>query len=268
ADDYHNIKPTVWEKFDVPVDDFPLWEWLSWQKLNTIQAQTLLKRGTYTDTDFYHETRRIGWQDTDQEAIKELSYILPNSMLLVQGGLMQELDNKTILKNISKADIHPDYAETYLDAVLTKPASQDIVAYQLRKDPDLSILEKELKKIGIHPNYTDIYKTLAYQIPPVADIITMVVREAFTPSIAAKFGQYQDFPDDLKKYAGQKGLSEEWAKRYWAAHWALPSPQQGFEMLHRGVIEPSELDMLLRAQDVMPFWRDKLTAIAFFISAA
>ncbi|GAH79863.1 unnamed protein product, partial [marine sediment metagenome] len=64
-------------------------------------------------------------------------------------------------------------------------------------------------------------------------------------------------------WAGKKGLSKEWSERYWAAHWNLPSPQQGFEMLHRGVINVSELNMLLRALDVMPFWRDKLTAIAF-----
>ena len=34
-------------------------------------------------------------------------------------------------------------------------------------------------------------------------------------------------------------------------------------MLHRGVIDHSELNMLLRAQDVMPFWRDKLVQIAY-----
>ncbi|GAJ12939.1 unnamed protein product, partial [marine sediment metagenome] len=192
-----------------------------------------------------------------------LGYILPNSMLFVQGGLVQEVENDTILENISKGDIHPDYAQTYLDAVLTKPASIDIMAYELRQENKLANLPKELKKIGIHPDYTKLYETLAYQIPPVADIITMAVREAFTPAIAEKFGQYQDFPADLEKYAAQKGLSEEWAKRYWAAHWALPSPQQGFEMLHRGVINSPELDMLLRASDVMPFWRDRLTAIAY-----
>ncbi|KKK78902.1 hypothetical protein LCGC14_2838900, partial [marine sediment metagenome] len=137
------------------------------------------------------------------------------------------------------------------------------VAYELRVDPTLANLEPELQKIGIHPEYTDVYKTLAYQIPPVADIITMAVREAFSPEIAGRFGQYQDFPDDLEKYAGMKGLSPEWAQRYWAAHWALPSPQQGFEMLHRGVIDHAELNMLLRAQDVMPFWRDKLIQIAY-----
>ncbi|GAI65380.1 unnamed protein product, partial [marine sediment metagenome] len=193
----------------------------------------------------------------------DLAYILPNPMLLVQGGLMQDIGDEDIIKNISMGDIHPDYAQTYLDAVLTKPASQDIIAYELRKDPSLRNLPERLRKIGIHSKYHPLYKELAYQIPPVADIITMAVREAFTPEIARKFGQYEDYPPDLELWAMKKGLSKEWSQRYWAAHWNLPSPLQGFEMLHRGVIGVGELNMLLRALDVMPFWRDKLTQIAY-----
>lgn len=261
--DFENIRDTVWEKFNVPADDFAMWEWLSWQKLNTIQVQTLYKRGLLLESDFYAELGRIGWHAVDRDSIRNLSYSLPNPMLLIQGGLVQGVSDETLLDNISIGDIHPEYAQTYLDAVLTKPDSRDIVAYSLRQDPSLSTLDAELKRIGIHPGYTDIYKTLAYQIPPIADIITMAVREAFSPTIAAKFGQYEDFPGELQEWAGKKGLSKEWAERYWAAHWNLPSPQQGFEMLHRGVIDLSELNTLLRAQDVMPFWRDKLTAIAF-----
>ena len=34
-------------------------------------------------------------------------------------------------------------------------------------------------------------------------------------------------------------------------------------MLHRKVISAEELDLLLRAQDVMPFWREKITQVAF-----
>ncbi|GAI32032.1 unnamed protein product, partial [marine sediment metagenome] len=97
----------------------------------------------------------------------------------------------------------------------------------------------------------------------VADIITMAVREAFTPAIAKKFGQYEDYPPEFEHWAERKGLSKDWSMRYWAAHWSLPSAQQGFEMLHRGAINFGELDMLLRALDVMPFWRDKLTHIAY-----
>ena len=43
----------------------------------------------------------------------------------------------------------------------------------------------------------------------------------------------------------------------------LPSIGQGFEMLHRRVIEDADLDLLLRALDVMPFWREKLKDISY-----
>jgi hypothetical protein len=100
-------------------------------------------------------------------------------------------------------------------------------------------------------------------IPPVPDLITMAVREAFSPEIAERFGQFDDFPPAFASAASQQGISGEWARRYWAAHWALPSIQMGFEMLHRDVISQDDLNLLLRAQDIMPFWRDKLTAISF-----
>ncbi|GAH07016.1 unnamed protein product, partial [marine sediment metagenome] len=74
---------------------------------------------------------------------------------------------------------------------------------------------------------------------------------------------YEDYPKPLETWAAKKGLSKEWSQRYWAAHWSLPSASQGFEMLHRGIINQSDLNMLLRALDVMPFWREKLTGIAY-----
>lgn len=261
--DPNNTRDTVWEKFDVPAHDYELWEWQTLQRLTTEQTQSLYKRRLFAEPDLYTELARIGWSKDDRDRVKDLAYLLPNAMLQVQGDLMKGVSNEKILEDISKSDIHPDYAQKYLDAVLTKPNSQDIIAYQLRQDPTLTNLPNELKKVGIHPDYTKLYKTLSYPIPPVADMIMMAVREAFTPDVAAKFGQYEDFPKDFEKYAGMRGLSSEWAERYWAAHWNLPSPTQGFEMLHRGVIDRSELNMLLRAQDVMPFWRDKLIEIAY-----
>ncbi len=264
---YHGDIDNVWAEiqkyYDIDVNDFKIWEWLGLQRLSTINVQALYKRGFYEESDFYDKLSRIGWSNDDQNAIRDLAYLLPNSMLLIQGGLIQGIENDDIIESISKGDIHPDYAQIYLDAVLTKPASQDIVAYELRQDNALTNLPTELRKIGIHPDYYPLYQELAQQIPPVADIITMAVREAFTPAIAAKFGQYEDFPKDLELWASKKGLSKEWSQRYWAAHWNLPSPMQGFEMLHRGVIDVDELNMLLRALDVMPFWRDKLTQIAY-----
>lgn len=261
--DPYNPRDKAFSVFDISATDWEMWDWLSWQKLNTGQVLELHKRRIWPETEVTLELARLGWQDKDRTALLDLAYSLPNAMLIVQGALLQGADDDTIIEAISKADIHPTYATAYYDAVLTKPASEDLIAYQLRKDPSLSNLDVELKKIGIHPAYNSVYKELAYEIPPVADIITMAVREAFTPEIASRFGQYEGLPPDYVQWVQKKGLTKEWAERYWAAHWSLPSPQQGFDMLHRGIIDRSELGLLLRALDIMPFWRDKLIEVAY-----
>lgn len=258
-----NIREAVWDKFDVPVDDFDLWEFQTRQFLSTADVHTAYRREVIDGNRYFTELARLGWRFDDRDIAEQIGWTIPNAMLLVQGNLVQGIDHDKIIDDISRADIHPDYAQLYLDGVLTKPASTDIIAYLLRQDATLSDLDQQLTRIGIHPDYIKVYKELAYQIPPVADIITMAVREAFTPEIAARFGQYDDFPPAFAEYAAKKGLTKEWAERYWASHWSLPSAQQGFEMLQRGVINYDELNMLLRALDVMPFWRDRLTQIAF-----
>ncbi|GAH69172.1 unnamed protein product, partial [marine sediment metagenome] len=82
--DPKNVWSTLEKLYDVDPTDYPIWEWLGLQRINTIQAQTLLKRGFYTEYDFYNEIERIGWPDFEHETIRELAYILPNPMLLVQ----------------------------------------------------------------------------------------------------------------------------------------------------------------------------------------
>ena len=107
-------------------------------------------------------------------------------------------------------------------------------------------------------------KELGHLIPNVQDLIRMGVKEVFTPEIAEAFGQYEDIPKALYPYAEKIGLTKEWVDRYWAAHWDLPSVSQAFEMRHRGIISTDEeLELLLRALDIMPHWRKKLMSISY-----
>jgi hypothetical protein len=260
---YDNVKETVWKKFDLAVDDFDLWNWLSWLKLSTEQAQQLFVRGRLSEIELTKELGQLGWQTPDREHIQDLAYEIPNPMLLMQGNLVMQSPFDAIKRDIQQAGIHPNYIDKYYNGILTKPSSQDIIAYELRRDTNLLNLSNELSKIGIHPNYHNLYKELAYPIPPVQDIITMAVREAFTPEIANRFGQYEGLPAPYVEWVQKKGLTQEWAERYWAAHWSLPSVQQGFEMLHRGIIDRDTLELLMRALDIMPFWRDKLIQMSY-----
>lgn len=261
--DADNPKEFVWKLFDVHPDDWDMWNWLTYQKLSTEQVQHVYRRGGWDKIRAELELSRLGWPNEERKALLNMAYEVPNAMLLLQGDLFQGASDAAIVADIAKAGIHPDYSQRYFDGVLTKPNVQEIIAYQLRIDPKLGGLNNELRRTGIHQNYFDVYRTLAYPIPPVNDLITMAVREAFTPEIASRFGQYEGLPKDYVTFAEMKGLTKEWAERYWAAHWSLPSVQQGFAMLHRGIINQADLNLLLRALDIMPFWRDKLIQLSF-----
>jgi hypothetical protein len=159
------------------------------------------------------------------------------------------------------------YTESVADMLLQVgkivPPAGETVAWWLRGIMDDAQFNESLTKGGWQQEDIERFKQAAYFIPPVNDLITMSVREVFSPDVAARFGQFDDFPEDLLEWSAKQGVSEEWAKRYWAAHWALPSVQMGFEMLHRDVIAKDDLELLLRASDVMPFWRDKLIDISY-----
>lgn len=102
-------------------------------------------------------------------------------------------------------------------------------------------------------------------MPNVQDMVRFAVREAFTPDIVKKFQLDEDLPKEFTEAAKLTGLSEDWSKMFWRAHWELPSIQQGYEMYHRKIISLDELKLLLKTQDVMPFWRDKLIQIAHVV---
>lgn len=122
-----------------------------------------------------------------------------------------------------------------------------------------------LRKLGFDYGVIELIKKTYMFTPPVQDLIVMAVREAFTPEVANLFGQYEGYPTVITEYMARHGVSEEWSKAYWASHWRLPSPEQGFEMFHRGIIDEQTLKLLLRALDVMPFWRDKLINLNYSV---
>ena len=123
-----------------------------------------------------------------------------------------------------------------------------------------------LQKLGYEDKDIDTILKLAEYIPSAQDVITFAVREVFTPTTVAAFGQLEGFDDIWKiaeKYVTAAKMSKETFSQFWAAHWELPSINQAYEMLHRGFIKGVDLDRLLVAADVMPFWREKLKSISY-----
>jgi hypothetical protein len=103
------------------------------------------------------------------------------------------------------------------------------------------------------------------QIPPIQDLIRFAVRESFYPEYVEEYGLRDEYPTELSQWGKKQGYSEDWLNHYWQSHWELPSIQIGFEMLHRRIITPEQLDKLFMAVDIMPWWRDKLQQVSHHV---
>ena len=175
-------------------------------------------------------------------------------------GILDEKDAATV---ISMSGYGLGDAADLLNSAQTIPSIDFIITMWLREKIDDDGFHFALKQLGYNKAYAEAIEKIAFFIPPVQDLITMSVREVFTPSIRARNRQDENFPPEFAKFAAQQGVSDEWAKNYWAAHWVLPSIQMGFEMLHRGFIEDDRLRELMQALDVMPGWVDEIIKISF-----
>jgi len=125
------------------------------------------------------------------------------------------------------------------------------------------IAKEYLAKLGFVSEDADDILKLTEIIPPITDIIRMAVREAFSPEAIEKFELEQHYPPELTPWAERQGLTEDWARKYWIAHWELPSIQQAFEMLWRTDFSEEDLDLLMRFADINPYFRPYIKAISY-----
>ena len=128
-------------------------------------------------------------------------------------------------------------------------------------------------------------RQLYFYVPPVADLIHMGIRNVFVPEIVERFSLDHDKPQAFVDAARQQGVSADWAAKYWQAHWIMPGREAFFGMFQRTVDEPLDthadkitlsdgtevyniigrdtLNLALRDIDTPPFYRDKLTQLAY-----
>jgi len=105
--------------------------------------------------------------------------------------------------------------------------------------------------------------SLRHYIPSPSELVTLAGRDQFEPETIEKFHLWDGLPQELVDWAKKIGMSEYWIKRFWGAHWTVPSINQAFEMLHRGVITEDELDVFYDLADIAPYFREKLKQIAY-----
>jgi hypothetical protein len=170
------------------------------------------------------------------------------------------------MEHIAKRNgYNADQFRVLADLAFQWPAPEVIAAAQLRGVLDPGGADVMLNRRGLNAESRAVIRAMALQLPGVQDTIRMAVREVFDPQARQALTLDADYPPVLTDHARRIGLSEDWARNFWAAHWELPGPNQVFEMLHRRLITLGEVDAYLKAADYAPVWRQRLREIAYSV---
>jgi len=231
--------------------------------LNMDIMTSLLHRDYISEDKVKEELSRQGFSEERIELIINASKQILDMSSILKAYSVKRISYAEAESLLKKFGLSEDNIQIMLDSTYQYLTIDDYVRLWLRKEISDDEFEYRLSVLNIPSPEQEWIKSLAYYIPSPPDLIRMAVREAFSPEIAERFGQYEDFPEVFGEWAGKQGISEFWAKAYWASHWDLPSPTMGFEMLHRRIIDEEDLKLLLRALDVMPYWRDKMIQLSY-----
>ncbi len=198
-----------------------------------------------------------------RKTYKEMPNVLPPVADLVEARYKNVISSSNYGQATSELGLSGEWSETIYDSAARLLDGRDYVTAWRRKHITDVELQVQLEMLHYSPDDIERIKLVTEFYPSPIDLVRFAVREVYKTEQVVKYGMDKDADPEYFAAAEKAGLPEDRAMDFWKAHWMLPSVQQAFEMMHRGEITQAELLDLLRALDVMPYWRDKLTAIAY-----
>ncbi len=206
---------------------------------------------------------KVYMDDAQQVANARIRNTLPDASAAIRAMFINPALEKPVREILQKYGLNAERTEMTIAAARTQLDVGTIRELFWRGEVDDDGVKARMRALGFTDAKTaEIVKTWNV-IPGPSDIIRMAVREAFSPDQVSALGLDEAFPGEVEAWAAKVGLKDPWPKMYWRAHWELPSPNMGFEMLHRREIDEAQLSALLKALDYAPVWHEKLKAIAY-----
>ena len=197
----------------------------------------------------------------------------------------KELNDADYTREMERLGIPTEYSTLYRRSQIRLLGEDQIRNAFLRNIIPEQEHDRRLELYGYSAETAQYMRELYFFIPPVADLIHMGIRNVFNPEIVERFTLGGDYPQAFEDAAKQQGVSSEWAKKYWEAHWIMPGREAFFEMFQRTTDKPIDphadtieledgskvynimgretLNLALRDIDTPPFYRDKLTQVAY-----
>jgi len=205
----------------------------------------------------------LGYPDSAIEGYHEIVRPRIDIAGMVSAMLRKKLSRVHLTEELSRRGFTQRDIDLIYETIHRYLPAETIIQAYLRGEKTQQQAREDLSAQGLREHDIEVLFNLSQIIPNVSDLISMAVREAWDEEVAHRWGYDADFPEEFASWAEKVGLSRDWAIRYWRAHWNLPSVSLGFEMMHRNVITPGELEELLRISDYPAGWRNKMMEVSY-----
>lgn len=260
------------------VDPFDVLYGLAGEPPGSQQLLELWNRGALNEGQVDHGLRQSRMRSEWFEAFKKLRTVLVPVSDLVRMAVREVFDPEqraaldldadypsALTPEAAKLGLSETDARRYWAAHWNLPSYEQLANMRFRGLLTQQQFEDALRAADYAPTWRAKLGEIARAIPSITDFIRFAVREVFDPAQRAALKLDEDYPPEFTAKASLHGMIESDARDYWAAHWQLPSPTQGYQMLWRDEINEAQLDDLLKALDYSPTWRNKLRNIAYHV---
>ena len=236
---------------------------LAEQRIDSSSAIELVRRRKVTDGEGTNLLRRLGFSSSSITTILSLQERLPDLSENYARSRRGQISGSQVKRNLEQLGYRGKALDDLTALRHARPNLFEARQAWFRGVIDDNSFDELLTEQGFNEQDAETVKAISPLQATPSDLIRFLVREVFTPDIRERFELDAEYPEEATPEFKKLGIPEDLAHRYWQAHWDLPAIGQVFEMVHRKVIGPEDLDTYLKAADVMGFWRPHLKAIQF-----
>jgi hypothetical protein len=262
----------------------------AWSNLRTKEVDypsllTLRMREELTAKEWLDRMSHLGFNDDVAGYMLDAMRELLDPETATRAHIRGNLPASEWRAELARRGISPTRADLMLGATVPLLSEDALRQSFLRGMIDTKTHDAALSQYGYDTKQVERLRSLYFYIPGPQDLIHMGIRNVFVPEIVQRFALDQDKPKAFVDAAHQQGISDYWAGKYWEAHWIMPGREAFFEMFQRTLDEPLDpkadvitlsdgskvhniigrdtLNLALRDIDTPPFYRDKLTQVAY-----
>lgn len=216
-----------------------------------------------TTEDIREAMQRAGFDEHDQDLMIRAMQKTYSPSEAIQLFVRGEIDRNGLYTRMRENGLTDDKTDEAVKLGQRLHDTNVLITLWRRKAIDDTAFIDRLSRLGYSADQADEFLTASAVIPSVQDLMLMLSREAFEPDQVSKFGLMDEYPSSIQEYTQAQGLSDFWTKKYWISHWQQPGFSQVAEMLHRGLIDESDVYEYMRVIEIPTYWREKLVQINY-----